>query len=675
MKNSHRIYLSACFVLLVMLTGSFSGVSAYPVSFIDADQRHITIPSRPERVVSLVPSVTELVFAVDAGDAVQGVTHHDDYPPAACGKTIVGGFFAPSVDRIRALAPDILFVSDLHQNVVRAFAETPSCRIIRFRLDAPADLFDAIKTLGRMFDRPGPARKLIADIREDLDHTRRKLDGIPAAQRKRVMRLMGRDAVMTPGDDSFQNALVRLAGGVPPTLDKPGKVVPVTLEEWKAFNPEAVYGCGGDRTLADTLLNQPGWRDVDAVKNGRIFFFPCDLTCRLSRRTGRFVSCLAARIYADAFAGLPPVRKNEITDARTIPLELSYVDTAEIVESAVNDYVHKTLMLHFSAPMAVSSTLEGFRENIRHAGNSYSPPQVWGLYHRIGLEASRDQLLKTLGLERDDVSMLFTGADMDNLSIQRREFRDMAVYALVTAGARTNAVRMAEDAGAFYEPGTINMIILSNMKLTPRAMNRAIISATEAKTAALWDMDVRSSYTPLTNPATGTGTDNIIVVQGDGPRIDNAGGHSKMGELIAKAVYAGVQEALYKQNSLTRKRNIFRRLEERRISLFGLASKCPCGADAGETARRLERLLLDPAYAGFMEAALAVSDLHERGLVSDISGFAAWCDRISEKIAGKPLDEQRRFTFSQTLPPVLARAFGALLNGMYPDPTARNNRP
>jgi iron complex transport system substrate-binding protein len=64
-----------------------------------------------------------------------------------------------------------------------------------------------------------------------------------------------------------------------------------------------------------------------------------------------------------------------------------------------------------------------------------------------------------------------------------------------------------------------------------------------------------------------------------------------------------------------------------------------------------------------METALAVSDQYERGLISDISGFASWCDRVSEKIAGKPLDEQQRFTFSQTLPPVLAHAFGALLNG------------
>ena len=120
-----------------------------------------------------------------------------------------------------------------------------------------------------------------------------------------------------------------------------------------------------------------------------------------------------------------------------------------------------------------------------------------------------------------------TGADMDKLSVQTTQFRKMKVYALVTAGVSSNALRMSRDTGPFYEPGTINIIIMTNMQLSDRAMTRAIITATEAKTAALEDLDIRSSYTPLKHSATGTGTDNIIVVQGTGVHIDNAGGHTK----------------------------------------------------------------------------------------------------------------------------------------------------
>jgi hypothetical protein len=207
------------------------------------------------------------------------------------------------------------------------------------------------------------------------------------------------------------------------------------------------------------------------------------------------------------------------------------------------------------------------------------------------------------------------------------------------------------------------MVILANMRLTPRAMHRAVIAATEAKTAALQDLDIRSSYTPLRNPATGTGTDNIIVVEGAGPRIDNAGGHSKMGELIAKAVYAGVQEAVFNQNGIVPKRHLMHRLKDRSITLFGLVGDCTCGIDGSELTRELERLLMDPALAGFIEAALAISDSHARGLVEDIGSFEAWCNQTAEAIAGHPIEDQATFDYAHPLPPVLQIAFDALLNG------------
>ncbi len=651
--------------LLVLFLLKPTEVRSEPsVRFEDAGGGAVAMDAVPGSIVSLVPSVTEILFRIGAGEAVAGVTHHDIYPPEAATRPIVGGFFFPSVERIESLEPDLVFVSDLHQPIVDAWDGEDRPVFLRLPLDTLDDLYATIGRLGRLMAREAAATELAEEIRAELGHTARKVATVPASQRKRVLRFMGRDRVMTPGSDGFQNEMIRLAGGVPPDFDKRGKVVPVTLEEWQRFNPQVIYGCDGDRKAARTLLHRPGWRDVDAVRNGAIRYFPCDLTCRLSTRTGHFVSCLAAEIHADIFAQGPPVAADGVTGSRPVPLDLPYVEASEIVESTVNDYTHKTLLLHLATPMAVSSTLEGFRRNIRHVGNSYSPPQCWALYHRIGLETSRKQLLRAIGRDGADTSLLFTGADMDNLSVQRRRFKEMTVYALVTAGVRSNAVRMAEDVGAFYEPGTINMILLSNLRLTPRAMNRAIISATEAKTAALWDLDIRSAYTPSTNPATGTGTDNIIVVAGEGEPIDNAGGHSKMGELIARAVYAGVREAIFRQNGIPAGRNVFQRLRDRRISLFGLVSDCACGLEKTELTQGLERLLLDPRYAAFIEAALAVSDRYERGLVTDIGPFRSWCRRIAGDIAGQEIPSLQAFTFREPLPPVVEAAFEALLTGI-----------
>lgn len=145
-----------------------------------------------------------------------------------------------------------------------------------------------------------------------------------------------------------------------------------------------------------------------------------------------------------------------------------------------------------------------------------------------------------------------TAADMDNLAVATKTYKPFTITALVTAVAKTNAIRTGVDEGTHIEgqepKGTVNIIVLTNARLTDGAMARAIVTATEAKTAAFEDLKVPSSYTKDVQ-ATGTGTDSVIVVSGtSGPRVTYTGGHSRIGELIGKAIYEAVVEALGKQN-------------------------------------------------------------------------------------------------------------------------------
>jgi adenosylcobinamide amidohydrolase len=160
------------------------------------------------------------------------------------------------------------------------------------------------------------------------------------------------------------------------------------------------------------------------------------------------------------------------------------------------------------------------------------------------------------GVPEEKIAQLGTAADMKNLAVVTKRYPPFVVTSLVTAGARTNALRTGVDEGRHIEGktghkephGTVNVILLTNAELTDGAMARAIITLTEAKTAAFEDLGVTSSYTESVQ-ATGTGTDNAIVVSGvNGPKVTYTGGHSRIGELIGKAVHEGVMEALQKQN-------------------------------------------------------------------------------------------------------------------------------
>ncbi len=620
------------------LTMACSALAA-PLEFIDDAGRQIRFDGPPTRVVSLVPSITEILFAIGAGDRVQAVTCHDTWPPEAAALPVVGGFFAPDPQRVAAMAPEAVFVSGLQKDIVARFAGG-DVRLIEFSIDSIDDSFAAIRQLGRIFERVEAADALVARIQGELDLVAAKVARIPVEKRLRVMRLMGREAVMTPGDDSFQNEMIRAAGGVPPESGKTGAVVEVSLDEWQRFNPQVIYGCGGDREAAERLLNRPGWREVEAVRQGRILSFPCELTCRCATRTADFVGWLASRLYTDAFALQDDqVQPDAVLHQRPLALDLSFVARARIVESRIHDFVNKSLVVDFTAPTAVVSTLEGPRQEISTVGNHYWPPPCWSIGHTADLEAERQRVCRVLERRPEATALLFTGADMDRLSVQQRRHREMAVCALVTAGVSSNALRAGRDAGDWYEPGTINIIVLTNMRLTPRAMTRALIAATEAKTAALQDLDIRSSTQPCF-AATGTGTDNIIVVQGAGTRIDNAGGHCKMGELIATAVHAGVTEALFRQNGLTARRNVLRRLEERRIGVWETVAGAVCDCDPahrGELAAAFERALLEDRVAGFLEAAMALDDARGAGRAHDLFHFSAWCRQVAEDLAGRPV--------------------------------------
>lgn len=191
-----------------------------------------------------------------------------------------------------------------------------------------------------------------------------------------------------------------------------------------------------------------------------------------------------------------------------------------------------------------------------------------------------------------------------------------------------------------------------------------------AATAKSWpSFDEKSMDCP------GTGTDNMIVIPSPGLSIDNAGGHSKMGELIAKAVYQAVSEAIAKQNGLTAQRSIFKRLEEPGVDLvsLGLFDACPCMAPHRQPGRQaLTRLLLEPAYAGFLETAPAMSDADTKGLVEDWAAFEEYGRSVAERIAGGPLSGWCPWTPADPEFPVpLAKALEALLNGLMP----RNEAP
>jgi len=268
------------------------------------------------------------------------------------------------------------------------------------------------------------------------------------------------------------------------------------------------------------------------------------------------------------------VRKSLRTFAKrlkeTSMLLATYYDGVEIYRE------EKIVYARFLVPHRVISTCRaagGLREDLNYLYNHQScePCGHDRLSHRLASTdplAYRKAVCSRYGLPDQECATLGTAANMRYAAIECAKFRELEVVAVCTGGVETNAGRAGDPAG-FYETdgvfekideqeraehGTINTMLFISLELTLNAMVRAVMTATEAKTAALQELAVNSRYSD--GLATGTGTDQIGIASRLQTRtaLTSAGKHSVLGELIGKTVHGAVRTTLGLQNGLTPER-------------------------------------------------------------------------------------------------------------------------
>ena len=282
--------------------------------------------------------------------------------------------------------------------------------------------------------------------------------------------------------------------------------------------------------------------------------------------------------------------------------------------------------------LSTSTVGGGQRDDVRFLVNHQSceaqgDQERHDLISGMGLDAYHLTVCGEIGVDPDRTALMGTAANMAYAVHRSAQFEDLRADAFTTAGVSGNAAR-AGDPAAWVETddgwrkvepysGTINTILLVACPLTPSAHARAVITMTEAKSAALAELAVPSRYGPVI--ATGTGTDQVCLAApldaGGKPR-DSTSPHVKLGEIIGVAVMESVKEALCWQNGLepSRTRDLFHALGR-----FGLTQ-----ARAEE---RLAALLPERRYDLLQKNWNAV--FHDPGSAAAAHAFAAVLDRVA----------------------------------------------
>ncbi len=227
-----------------------------------------------------------------------------------------------------------------------------------------------------------------------------------------------------------------------------------------------------------------------------------------------------------------------------------------------------------------------------------------------------------LHLPKDKVVGLMTAAKMKNVVASTEKYDAVILTVFVTAGA-TVAVAAGEPAASksqYLKTGTINVIIVIDGNLTDGSMVEVVKTATEAKTVAIRELDIRSRFSG--DLATGTLTDSVAVAcTKKGEPIQYAGTFTIIGELIGKCVREGVKTAIYKQENIWPDRSLINRFADRCLSLEAIIAQTTEGKVTKETPqyaqlqKQLELILSDGKISSFVIAALRLDEDLAKGLI------------------------------------------------------------
>jgi adenosylcobinamide hydrolase len=243
--------------------------------------------------------------------------------------------------------------------------------------------------------------------------------------------------------------------------------------------------------------------------------------------------------------------------------------------------------------------------------------------HWSGPETFLKKVVQGLQLPNDKVVGLMTAAQMKNVVALTEKYDGVTLTVFVTAGA-TVAVTAGEQAASkssqLQKIGTINIIIIVDGNLTEGCMVEVVKTATEAKTVALRELDIRSRFSG--DLATGTLTDSVAVgCTKKGEPIRYAGTFTILGELIGKCVRQGVKTAIFKQENIASNRPLVERLADRCLLLETIMSQISEGKITNESpqyvqlAKRFESFLSDRKISSLVIAALRLDEDLEKGLI------------------------------------------------------------
>ena len=295
--------MTRALLALACLALSSAPAAAQAFTVRDMLDREVTLPAAPRRIISLVPSITEIVFALGGEERLVGRTDFCDFPDAARSKPSVGGMVAPSLETIVTLKPDLV-IATMEGNRRPTFDQLTRLGIPVYLVQAHrlVEMRSAVTRLGALTGRQEAVGPLLARLDARIDAVARAIAPFP---RPRVLYVLWPEPLIVPGAEALVTELIELAGGQSITAGD-GEAYPrYSLEAAVARAPEVIlladHGAGRGPHTGAAYEKWRRLRSLPAVQTGRLQSVDGTLVHRYGPRVVEGLERLARAIHPEAF--------------------------------------------------------------------------------------------------------------------------------------------------------------------------------------------------------------------------------------------------------------------------------------------------------------------------------------------------------------------------------------
>jgi iron complex transport system substrate-binding protein len=267
-------------------------------SFIDDVGHNVSLQHAPRRIVSLAPSLTEILFLIGADSSLVGVTDYCDYPDAAKRKAKIGGMLNPNVERILALQPDLVLMSG-SGNVRSDFEKLTAAGTTVF-VSYPRSIdgvFKSIVDIAELTGRRPKADSVVALLQLRRANLVRQAAG---TKKETVLMILSLNPLVAIGPKTFLNELVTLANGENIVRDSSMAYPVLSREEILRRQPGVIIATNDIvRSIEDILSPYPEWKSLTAIRNKRVAIVDASIVSRPGPRIVEGLEAMIRAIHGD----------------------------------------------------------------------------------------------------------------------------------------------------------------------------------------------------------------------------------------------------------------------------------------------------------------------------------------------------------------------------------------